>query len=86
YVLNQFTNNKKNERETASNEIGGYSGKLLGGLVPYAGAGVLLPGSDIPLMGFSNMGAMNQEIWNDPNKTDEEKINSIKRTNSDAML
>ena len=86
YHLNQFNEKKKNDKEFTATDVLGHSGKLLGGLTPYVAAGAVIPGLDVPMMGMSNMGSMQQEIWNDPKMTDEQKVNAIKGSSTDAFM
>ena len=86
YYLNEFNKNKKNERETTANDALGKGGKMLGGLAPYALTSAVMPGADIPLMGLSNMGENHQQIWNDPNLSEDQKIKAINNTSTDAFM
>lgn len=86
YHLNQFNDKKRYDREFGADDIAGKSGKLIGGLVPYVAGGAVMPFADVPMMGFSNMGAMQQEIWNDHKLTEDEKIKAINNTSTDAFM
>ena len=85
YAMNNYMEEKKKQKEFASADLSGSMIEGAGGMVPFVVSSVL-PGLSEVSMGFSNMASQSMAIWNDPNKSDDEKAALIGSGMSDNTM